>query len=77
MEYVFDLSGGRLCLDFANTLDGRASEPRERLNTYADLVSWGRQAGSVSPSAARRPASASMPLVMTTHFARRTAFSFT
>ena len=54
MEYVFDLSGGRLCLDFANTLDGRASEPRERLNTYADLVSWGRQAGTVSPSAARR-----------------------
>jgi predicted RNA-binding Zn ribbon-like protein len=54
MEYVFDLSGGRLCLDFATTLDGRASEPRERLNTYADLVSWGRQAGTVSPSAARR-----------------------
>jgi len=54
MEYVFDLSGGRLCLDFANTLDGRASAPRERLNTYADLVSWGRQAGTVSPSAARR-----------------------
>jgi len=53
MEYVFDLSGGRLCLDFANTLDGRASEPRERLKTYADLVSWGRQAGTVSPSAAR------------------------
>ena len=54
MEYVFDLSGGRLCLDFANTLDGRASVARERLNSYADLVSWGRQAGTVSPSAARR-----------------------
>ena len=54
MEYVFDLSGGRLCLDFANTLDGRASVARERLNSYADLVSWGRQAGTVSPAAARR-----------------------
>lgn len=53
-EFVFDFDGGRLCLDFANTLDGRASEPRERLNIYADLVSWARQAGTVSPSAARR-----------------------
>lgn len=53
-EAVFDFDGGRLCLDFANTLDGRASEPREGLNTYADLVSWSRQAGSVSPSGARR-----------------------
>jgi predicted RNA-binding Zn ribbon-like protein len=53
-ESVFDLSGGRLCLDFANTLGGRVTEPLERLNTYADLVSWSRQAGTVSASAASR-----------------------
>ena len=53
-ESVFDLSGGRLCLDFANTLGGPVTEPLERLNTYADLVSWSRQAGTVSASAARR-----------------------
>jgi predicted RNA-binding Zn ribbon-like protein len=44
-EYVFDLSGGRLCLDFVNTVGGSRAAPKERLNTYLDLVSWGRQAG--------------------------------
>src|SRR5215831_16728549 len=54
-EPAFDLSGGRLCLDFANTLgDKRVTQPREGLNTYADLVSWSRQAGIVSASSARR-----------------------
>ncbi|HME91207.1 MAG TPA: ABATE domain-containing protein [Myxococcaceae bacterium] len=53
-ESVFDLSGGRLCLDFANTQGGRVTEPIERLKSYADLVSWSRQAGTVSASAARR-----------------------
>jgi len=53
-EPVFDLSGGRLCLDFANTLGGkRLTQPREGLNTYADLVCWARQAGVVSASGAR------------------------
>lgn len=50
---AFDLSGGELCLDFANTLGGkRVSEPRERLNSYADLVSWARQSGIVGETAA-------------------------
>jgi predicted RNA-binding Zn ribbon-like protein len=45
-EWVFHLSGGRLCLDFANTVSWRRSEePIERLNTYRDLVAWSRQAG--------------------------------
>ncbi len=44
-EWVFHLSGGRLCLDFANTVSWRRSEePIERLNTYSDLVAWSRQA---------------------------------
>lgn len=53
-----------LCLDFANTADWHASDhPQEKLNTYADLVSWAnrvgvltdRQAQYLSREAARRP----------------------
>jgi predicted RNA-binding Zn ribbon-like protein len=43
-EYTFDFSGGRLCLDFVNTLSGSRAQPKERLNSYSDLLSWGRQA---------------------------------
>lgn len=44
----FDLSGGRLCLDFANTVDGRLRDVlRDRLGSYADLVSWAEQAGAI------------------------------
>jgi predicted RNA-binding Zn ribbon-like protein len=45
-EYAFDFSGGRLCLDFVNTTGG--SRTKEHLNTYHDLVSWGRQGGVLS-----------------------------
>ncbi len=43
-ERLFDLTlTGRLPLDFANTLDWRASEsPKELLNAYEDFVRWGR-----------------------------------
>jgi predicted RNA-binding Zn ribbon-like protein len=42
----FDFESGELCLDFANTNDWHASEhPEERLHSYADLVSWGEEAG--------------------------------
>jgi predicted RNA-binding Zn ribbon-like protein len=44
-DYAFDFSGGRLCLDFVNTVSATRATPKERLNTYGDLVSWGRQAG--------------------------------
>jgi len=45
-EYVFDLSGGRLCLDFVNTVSGkRGVKATERLHNYGDLVSWSRQVG--------------------------------
>ena len=64
---TFDLSGGRLCLDFANTLSKRlTSHPRELLVSYGDLVAWSRQAGVVTGpeaqglirKARRRPADA-------------------
>ncbi len=58
-EWVFHLSGGRLCLDFANTVSWRRSEhPIERLNTYRDLVAWSRQAGILPSREADRLARA-------------------
>jgi predicted RNA-binding Zn ribbon-like protein len=55
-EYIFDLFGGRLCLDFVNTLNGsRATgHTEEKLTSYADLVSWGRQTGVITERVARR-----------------------
>jgi predicted RNA-binding Zn ribbon-like protein len=46
-EKQFDLSSGRLCLDFANTLCGPPDARREELATYFDLVEWARQTGSL------------------------------
>ncbi len=47
--YVFEITGGHLCLDLANTLDNRpTAEPRELLLNFQDLVSWGLQAGAIS-----------------------------
>ncbi len=44
-EQIFDLTGGLLCLDFANTLDNRTDvHPQELLNSYNDLVLWSQQA---------------------------------
>lgn len=40
----FDLSGGNICLDFANTVDDRIGNPRDDLPQYHHLVSWGVQA---------------------------------
>ncbi len=49
----FDLSGGELCLDFANTVDSRpTSEPRELLPDYNALIEWSLQAGVLEPSSA-------------------------
>jgi predicted RNA-binding Zn ribbon-like protein len=43
------LVGGRLCLDFANTMHGRLSaEPRDDLSDYAGLVSWAKRARVLS-----------------------------
>ena len=61
------LLGERLCLDFANTVEGPISEhPEEFLRSYADLARWGwhvgvlsaAEAGLLAAEAERRPAEA-------------------
>ncbi len=54
-EQIFDLTGGLLCLDFANTLDDRTDvHPQELLNSYNDLVLWSQQADVLTEKEARR-----------------------
>jgi predicted RNA-binding Zn ribbon-like protein len=61
------LLGGRLCLDFANSVGARVSGPhargsrnyldevrREKLETYADLIAWSRHVGLVSQNDQRK-----------------------
>jgi len=66
-EEEFDLYEGRLCLDFANTMEWHASdEPTETLQDYDDLVAWaervslldGNQADQLRTLAARHRAQA-------------------
>jgi len=72
-EHEFDLSGGRLCLDFANTLSVQTGD---HLGDYGDLVAWGRQAGALTPAqaaslldaAARQPAAAEFALARARRF---------
>jgi predicted RNA-binding Zn ribbon-like protein len=53
--HAFELSGGRLCLDFVNTVAGdRAAAARERMDSYAALLAWARQAGAIEEAPARR-----------------------
>jgi predicted RNA-binding Zn ribbon-like protein len=51
-EYEFDLTGGILCLDFANTISRREDPEhrREHLAGYADLAAFARQSGLFSPN---------------------------
>jgi predicted RNA-binding Zn ribbon-like protein len=52
--YRFELSGGRLCLDFVNTVDHRPTpRARELIPTYGDLVSWLRQTKVLTPRESR------------------------
>jgi predicted RNA-binding Zn ribbon-like protein len=55
-DYQFELSGGALCLDFANTgPDQKAPEARgEKLKSYADLLSWAVQTGELTVQDARK-----------------------
>ncbi len=54
MTFTFDLLGGRLCLDFVNTVSGkRLLAPVERLGSYADLVGWAEQVQAVDGAGAR------------------------
>lgn len=48
------LLGGRLCLDFTNTVEDRTGRrPVDCLGDYADLARWGRQAGGLGPETVR------------------------
>ena len=52
---TFELVGGNLSLDFANTVGSHNSdEPNEHLTGYPALVAWGRQAGILSNRTAQR-----------------------
>jgi predicted RNA-binding Zn ribbon-like protein len=59
-----ELVGGRVCLDFVNTVDPRVGgKPQDYLASYADLVRWAEHAHLLAPdqvatlldTAARRP----------------------
>lgn len=53
--WAFELLGGRLCLDFANTVSGkRAVDERDHLGSYEALVSWGQQTDAISEAHGRR-----------------------
>lgn len=51
---VPELVGGALCLDVANSVDGRVLDvPLDYLATYADLVDWATRAGGLTEAEAR------------------------
>jgi predicted RNA-binding Zn ribbon-like protein len=51
----FEFTGGNLCLDFANTVNGRDAEnPEELLTAYNSLVVWGTEAGVLTPTTMQR-----------------------
>lgn len=55
MAWTFDLCGGQLALDFANTVSARhTDQPIERITSYDDLVEFARQTQLVSDREARR-----------------------
>lgn len=51
-EFQFDLSGGYLALDFANTISRRDSAEKtvEHLNSYHDLIAFARQTKVITPA---------------------------
>src|SRR5437868_9919702 len=55
-----NLIGGRLCLDFVNSMGARRTGPTgemvirdEKLNDYFDLVAWARHAGALTETDAK------------------------
>src|SRR5258708_21550443 len=51
----FELTGGRLGVDFANTLDDRATNhPRSRLQSHADFLTFGVETAVLSTREARK-----------------------
>lgn len=52
--YQFELTGGDLALDLANTVDERPQAATELLQSWNDLIDWSEQAGAVGADEARR-----------------------
>src|SRR5215469_3257470 len=47
--------GGRICLDFANTLDWRLTDaPQELIPDYGSLLSWSWRRGSLAETTAKK-----------------------
>jgi predicted RNA-binding Zn ribbon-like protein len=66
--------GGRICFDFANTLDWRTSgDPQELIPDYAAFLSWSERRGTLSRVAVKRlrPRAASADAVMQRVYALR------
>jgi len=54
-KHSFDLTSGRVCLDFVNTVDDhRSSQPEEKLTGFTELLAFGEQAGVLSASESRK-----------------------
>jgi predicted RNA-binding Zn ribbon-like protein len=71
-----ELVGGRVCLDFVNTVDPRVGgKPRDYLASYADLVRWAEHAHLLAPDqvATLLDATARRPKDARTVFARAIA----
>jgi predicted RNA-binding Zn ribbon-like protein len=51
---TFELSGGALCLDFANTWADRGQPDTDKLRGYPDLIAFARQAGLLTAGEAAR-----------------------
>ncbi len=50
----FLLVGGRLCLDFCNTVRDRSGRPIDYLSSFVDLVGWSWRAGILNAEEAAR-----------------------
>ena len=51
------LVGGRLCLDFVNTVDGRRNDSSllgDKLKDYSDLVAWSQHSGIITAAESER-----------------------
>jgi len=76
-EQPYSFIGENLALDFTNTAsDVLTDSPHDHFGSYADLVSWGKQAGFLSPEdgrklikeATRRPGEAEQVLLHALEF---------
>ena len=53
--YPYEISGGHLALDFANTIDARRTDnPIELLRAWDNLVVWSARTGAIKPATVRR-----------------------